>query len=194
MTYSEYLKTDHWKSISSKRKDIDGNKCYCCGCSENLEVHHVRYDGSWFETEVKDLVTLCKDCHVSLHRIKERIEHRLRQIKALEKNDEWLTSDKQYYKNIVSKYGWLGSDYNSSKILVQLMWKKNIFPSSQVHNCCEKIVNETISKSLQIQCRADCCGVCKYLALVKDCYIANKSPTFNQQRRKYKVLSGEKYR
>lgn len=44
----------------------DGNKCRFCGCTDNLQVHHIRYQNDRGENEffnTKFLVTLCRKCH-----------------------------------------------------------------------------------------------------------------------------------
>ncbi len=44
----------------------DGGKCRFCGCTENLQVHHVRYQNDHGENDffnMKYLVTLCRKCH-----------------------------------------------------------------------------------------------------------------------------------
>ena len=44
----------------------DGNKCRFCGCTDNLQVHHIRYQNDRGENEffnMEYLVTLCRKCH-----------------------------------------------------------------------------------------------------------------------------------
>lgn len=44
----------------------DGNKCRICGCTENLQVHHIRYQNDRGENDyfnIRYLVTLCRKCH-----------------------------------------------------------------------------------------------------------------------------------
>lgn len=44
----------------------DGKKCRFCGCTENLQVHHIRYQNDHGENDyfnTKYLVTLCRKCH-----------------------------------------------------------------------------------------------------------------------------------
>lgn len=50
----------------------DGHKCRSCGSAENLVVHHekrrtlgIRTDG---HSQLDDLTTLCRSCHINLHR------------------------------------------------------------------------------------------------------------------------------
>jgi len=44
----------------------DHNKCRFCGCTENLQVHHIRYQNNRGENDffnMRYLVTLCRKCH-----------------------------------------------------------------------------------------------------------------------------------
>lgn len=69
--YRKYLRSDHWVETRRKRKRIDGYKCYLCGKKKHLNVHHLRYVNIGNEDVENDLVTLCRDCHKMLHRIKD---------------------------------------------------------------------------------------------------------------------------
>ena len=69
--YSEYLKSPAWKTRRTERAEIDGWKCAICGSDENLNVHHLTYKNIGNENVQTDLVTLCRKCHASLHRIRE---------------------------------------------------------------------------------------------------------------------------
>jgi hypothetical protein len=61
-----YYSTEHWKNLAKRRKFIDGWQCRQCGCQEDLETHHWRYD-LFDECLEKDLITLCRECHESIH-------------------------------------------------------------------------------------------------------------------------------
>ena len=63
--YKEFLKTEEWKQISQMVKERDGNKCVICGSTENLNAHHIGYDGDCLDEN--DIVTLCNRCHECLH-------------------------------------------------------------------------------------------------------------------------------
>jgi 5-methylcytosine-specific restriction endonuclease McrA len=67
MEYKEYLKTEHWKEIRSKKK-IKKHHCAICGSKENLQVHHLNYDCLWKET-TEDLRVLCNKCHELAHKL-----------------------------------------------------------------------------------------------------------------------------
>lgn len=46
--------------------DRDHNQCRFCRCTENLQVHHIRYQDDYGNNDffnMKNLVTLCRKCH-----------------------------------------------------------------------------------------------------------------------------------
>ena len=63
--YNEFLKTDEWKQIAQTVKERDGHKCVICGSTENLNAHHIGYEGDCLDEN--DIVTLCNRCHECLH-------------------------------------------------------------------------------------------------------------------------------
>ena len=63
--YNVFLKTEEWKQIAQMVKDRDGHKCVICGSTENLNAHHIGYDGDCLDEN--DIVTLCNRCHECLH-------------------------------------------------------------------------------------------------------------------------------
>ena len=77
--YREYLKSDKWKMIAAQRLKIDNMTCQCCGSKGTqlnpLQVHHLSYRhiGNEENFIFEDLVTLCRPCHMGLHRILNRV-------------------------------------------------------------------------------------------------------------------------
>ena len=64
-SYEEFLNTEEWKQVAEMVKDRDGNRCVICGSTENLNAHHIGYDGDCLDEN--DIVTLCNRCHECLH-------------------------------------------------------------------------------------------------------------------------------
>jgi len=67
-------KSDYPKLYYKNRKLVfvrDEDKCQCCGCSSNglhtnsLIVHHIDCDRG--NNSMSNLITLCQQCHLSLH-------------------------------------------------------------------------------------------------------------------------------
>ena len=88
MTGSEYylqqLNDPKWKAKSRKVRNRDGNKCTVCGSTKYLQVHHTYYISGalpW-EYPIKDLLTLCKECHHDFH-LHHEIEVRQKQEKKI---------------------------------------------------------------------------------------------------------------
>lgn len=63
--YSVYLKTSHWESLRSRVLKADGRKCVRCR-RKATQVHHLTYHRLGRES-LKDLASLCRDCHVAVH-------------------------------------------------------------------------------------------------------------------------------
>ena len=63
--YNEFLNTEEWKQVAEMVKDRDGHRCVICGSTENLNAHHIGYDGDCLDEN--DIVTLCNRCHECLH-------------------------------------------------------------------------------------------------------------------------------
>ena len=70
-TYKLYLCTNHWKDIRAKK--IEKNPiCEFCKKNKATEVHHLRYldeEGRpiLYREKLKDLVSLCRNCHKRVH-------------------------------------------------------------------------------------------------------------------------------
>ena len=67
MPYRDYLLTDHWRNLSIKVKERDGNKCKLCNSWDSLNAHHRTYKNRWKDNEIEDIITLCKNCHQMIH-------------------------------------------------------------------------------------------------------------------------------
>lgn len=65
--YYDAINSSKW--INEVRPEVvkrDHNRCRFCGCGENLQVHHIRYQNDLGENDffnLKYLVTLCRKCH-----------------------------------------------------------------------------------------------------------------------------------
>lgn len=68
-SYEAYLKTEHWADLKNKAFRAYGEGCEICGTGFMRQVHHLRYRRSWFETEVQDLMVLCKKHHELVHEL-----------------------------------------------------------------------------------------------------------------------------
>lgn len=57
--------SDHWKNLRATKLALNF-QCQVCGTENNLDVHHVRYK-SLYDVGMRDLLTLCRTCHETLH-------------------------------------------------------------------------------------------------------------------------------
>lgn len=51
----------------------DSWRCQKCGCSKNLEVHHMRRRSAVGDDAETNLITLCRECHQLLHTSASRL-------------------------------------------------------------------------------------------------------------------------
>ena len=66
--YIEYLKSNEWKEKANQCKIKYDNKCFNCGSSKLLEVHHLSYKNIYNE-EPTDVICICHLCHARLHEL-----------------------------------------------------------------------------------------------------------------------------
>lgn len=63
-----FLNSPEWKKTRDRVIERDGHKCFVCGRTGRLEVHHTDYGyGGERLLDPSALVTLCHDCHASAH-------------------------------------------------------------------------------------------------------------------------------
>lgn len=60
INYSNYLNSIHFKLFKEKALSHYNNKCVLCGCSDNLEVHHV--NKKLGRESLEDVFVVCSDC------------------------------------------------------------------------------------------------------------------------------------
>lgn len=70
--YLNYINSDMWRRTRQQRIDLDGGHCVMCGAYYPLEVHHIHYRNLGRENIVKDLVTVCEECHKKIHNLYDR--------------------------------------------------------------------------------------------------------------------------
>ena len=64
--YQAYLNSNEWQETRQRIFKRDNFRCVLCGCSKNLQVHHITYENLGEEKDA-DLVTFCDKCHNSIH-------------------------------------------------------------------------------------------------------------------------------
>ena len=64
--YLEYLDSEKWKLKRQLVFDRDNFKCQICKDNVSDEVHHLTYE-RLFQEKLEDLLSICTDCHRTLH-------------------------------------------------------------------------------------------------------------------------------
>lgn len=76
-SYPEYLQSEQWKQKVQQRAEIDKYRCCMCGSAgtmtNKLQCHHISYRTIYHEDVYKDILTLCENCHKSVHTMMNRI-------------------------------------------------------------------------------------------------------------------------
>jgi 5-methylcytosine-specific restriction endonuclease McrA len=58
------------ESYEQLRRELlrrDGWRCQSCGSAENLQIHHKEFRSRCGNDSEENLITLCADCHNSIH-------------------------------------------------------------------------------------------------------------------------------
>jgi len=68
MDYSEQIKDKRW--LLKRLKILKRDKFTCQICEyqgDRVNVHHLKYTGMAWEAPDNDLITLCRECHKTVH-------------------------------------------------------------------------------------------------------------------------------
>lgn len=67
ISYGDYLKSSHWKSIKAKaHKRPNYKKCEFCDC-QDVELHHTSYKLLFNRRELINIIALCREHHQEVH-------------------------------------------------------------------------------------------------------------------------------
>lgn len=74
-SYKEYLSSDEWRMVKERfRKKKGSNRCFVCGTSGNLQVHHNKYHAKPMKNGTTgNLIALCGECHKEVHLLATRM-------------------------------------------------------------------------------------------------------------------------
>lgn len=73
---------------------VYGNKCKCCGRSENIDIHHI--DVNRRNNHIKNLIPVCRSCHKNIHYTISRGVGKTQAVKRIYK----IKNDIEYYDTI----------------------------------------------------------------------------------------------
>lgn len=65
--YRDYLQSDHWNELRTRKKNESGRFCQNCKSTHALHVHHIRYR-NLTDVITSDLCVLCEQCHSLFHK------------------------------------------------------------------------------------------------------------------------------
>jgi len=65
--YSSYLKSKHWKNFRKRMVKVKGYKCWLCGSTHMLQLHHKTYIGLGAE-KPNHVIWLCQKDHSLVHK------------------------------------------------------------------------------------------------------------------------------
>ena len=68
MSYADYLSTAEWRAVRVRKLSMAGNRCELCHDTRSLNVHHRVYGRRGREL-LKDLIVLCRSCHLRHHEL-----------------------------------------------------------------------------------------------------------------------------
>lgn len=121
-TYSEKLKDPRWQKKRLKILERDNFTCKLCGDNKTtLHIHHFKYingNDPW-EYDDKDLVTLCKNCHIILEHNKNFIFKKVKIIK-IENSDSkiyFVSHIKKLFMCVLDGNDPIIKSYDFSKVL-----------------------------------------------------------------------------
>ena len=183
MTYSDYLKTSEWRKVRDARKKLDSYRCVCCGSSARVEVHHVSYPKNWFDTKTDDLRTLCKECHLTTHRIIEHIQSRK---ECLQDNGSLVSLNKN--PALIHSVR-----IEIARKIVVMCWRRCFYSSQMAWKYADSIM-EIANKTADMNVHPPKEEIVAILGTVKDCFIANNEPIFDSQKRKYAVRAKTRFK
>lgn len=83
--YWEYLKSEHWKQTRFLKLEDVGYRCEKCLINRATQIHHLHYNSLYKEDIKKDLLAVCKKCHLILEL--EKIEENKNLVKKYEQLD-----------------------------------------------------------------------------------------------------------
>jgi len=62
------LDANRYRKLHRQILERDGWRCQICGSMKQLQVHHLQLRSHWGSDSEQNLITLCAECHVRVHR------------------------------------------------------------------------------------------------------------------------------
>lgn len=103
--YDRYIRSTEWKNKRKAFIKLKNGKCERCGCSRNLQVHHIHYR-TFGKERVKDVEVLCFGCHEKADQERKR-----REAKRSADRVEEACFDNGFRTWLKKRFGPLGDHY-----------------------------------------------------------------------------------
>ena len=72
--YDSYIKSQVWLERRNKYFQTHEKRCYMCGSTQNIQLHHKTYERVGREPD-DDLEPLCAECHKKVHEFVESLQY-----------------------------------------------------------------------------------------------------------------------
>ena len=68
MNYEDYIRSEKWKRVRKRYAKNYPMRCYVCGSTKRVQLHHKTYKRLGRE-RMSDLLWLCEECHMLVHAV-----------------------------------------------------------------------------------------------------------------------------
>lgn len=84
LEYQKFLKSPEWCKFKKDATILFEGKCWFCGSTENLQLHHMRYNKKTLlittrkpKNNMRWFLLLCDVCHAGVHTLQRQTGHEL---------------------------------------------------------------------------------------------------------------------
>lgn len=102
-----FLKSDKWQNIRLEALVREQAKCQICGFeSISNDAHHIHYPPSVWDTELDDLVVLCRACHQLVHDLEslDLVSTKVEKVKSIARIQRIITFAKKWFGGLGGKF------------------------------------------------------------------------------------------
>ena len=97
--YNEYIRSDEWKKKRILVAQRENHRCQMCGelVVVHYHIHHKTY-ARFGNEDLDDLMFLCEDCHIKLHREKDKAMGKIKPQPKTKKKSKSIVKKKKHTK------------------------------------------------------------------------------------------------
>ena len=98
--YNEYIRSDEWKKKRVLVAQRENHRCQMCGelVVVHYHIHHKTY-ARFGNEDLDDLMFLCEDCHIKLHREKDKVMGKIKPQPKTKKKSKSIVKKRKHAKN-----------------------------------------------------------------------------------------------